>query len=104
MSPSGRQHDAHGGSPKIPIPSDASAGLPIKLRSMLAIAGALLSLAAGPVLAQRDPSPPQLVREDASFPASLERIEPGWDVVVRSDEEVHRVPARHLVAWGAFRD
>ncbi len=104
MSPSGRQHDAHGGSPKIPIPSDPSVGLPMTLSSVLTIAGALLPLAAGPVLAQRDPSPPQLVREDASFPASLERIEPGWDVVVRSDDEVHRVPARHLVAWGEFRD
>ncbi len=104
MSPSGRQHDPHGGSPKKPIPSDPFAGLPIKLRSMLAIAGALLPLAAGPVSAQRNPAPPQLVREDASFPASLERIEPGGDVVVRSDEQVHRVPARHLVAWGAFRD
>lgn len=104
MSHSGRQYDAHGGSPKIPIPSDASAGLPMTLRSVLVIAGALLPLAAGPVLAQRDPSPPQLVREDASFPASLERIDPGGDVVVRSDEQVHRVPARHLVAWGAFRD
>lgn len=104
MSPSGRQHAPHGRTPNIPIPSDASAGLLVKLRLVLAIAGAWLSLAAGPVLAQRNPSPPQLVRDDASFPASLERIEPGGDVVVRSDDQVHRVPARHLVAWGAFRD
>jgi hypothetical protein len=104
MFHSGRQHDAHNGSPRISLTRDAAAGLRRNLRSVLVIAGALLPVAAGPVWAQRDPSLPQLVRDDASFPASLERIDPGWDVVVRSDGEVQRIAAGHLVAWGAFRD
>lgn len=104
MSHSGQQYDAYEGSRRPPIPSEPSAARPATVRAARGIVAALLLLTAEPVQAQRSPAPPQLVRDDARFPAVLERIEPGWDVVVRSDEEVQRIPAQRLVAWGAFRD
>ncbi len=104
MFHSGQQHDAHDEAIGRPILGDVPAAIAMHSRDVVTIAGVFLLLAAGPVRAQREPATPQLVQHDARFPASLERIEPSWDVVVRSEDQVHHVPVGQLVAWGAFRD
>jgi hypothetical protein len=65
----------------------------------------LLVLAiAGHVRADRDRPSRTVVCSDDRFRASLERIEPGWELVVRTDEQLRHVAVDDLVQWGGLRD
>ena len=68
-------------------------------------AGLLVVLAmAGHVRADREEASRLLVCRGDRFLASLERIEPGWELVVRADGQARHVAVENLVQWGALRD
>jgi hypothetical protein len=48
--------------------------------------------------------PRTAVLDDDRFPATLQRIEPDWQLVVQSDGQTRRLAAENLAHWGTFRD
>lgn len=70
------------------------------------LAGSLLVVLAmaGHVRADREGAPPLLISRGDHLLASLERIEPGWELVVRTDGQARHVAVENLVQWGALRD